>query len=304
MNDEAAFLRAMLDDPTDDTLRLAFADWLEERGDPRCELIRLTCKLTQAVEVPERMSLEARLRRLLHEGVQPVGPFWCNALGMKFAWVPPGTFLMGSPPDEEGRGEDEALHKVTLTGGFWMGVYPVTEGQWSAVKGDGSFTSEVAVEGVSWDDCQEFVRLLRQRDGINYRLPTEAEWEYACRAGTTTSFHFGNVTTRDEAKSFMALEEGTPVGSYPPNAFGLHDKHGMVWEWCQDWYDEYEPGDAVDPKGPVSGWRVVHRGGSWIDGDLRNFRSAKRLDGFTGDRRDIWGFRLCFSGFHPLPHGQ
>jgi uncharacterized protein (TIGR02996 family) len=291
--DEHAFHSAMLDDPADVLLRLAFADWLDEQGDPRGELLRLTLTLTQSVEVPGRRGLEGRLRGLLREGIQPVGPFWTNGLGMKFAWVPPGTFLMGSPVGEAGRGEDEVLHKVTLTSGFWMGVHPVTEGQWRAVMAGELGHSEVAMENVSWDDSQEFIRNLRQQDKTPYRLPTEAEWEYACRAGTTTPFHIGEIASRAEAESVMG-GEGTPVGKFTPNAFGLHDVHGMVWEWCQDFYGEYPRADAIDPKGPERGWRVVHRGGSWIDSP-QQCRSAKRLDGYTSHRGDVWGFRTCFS---------
>ncbi len=304
MNDEHAFAQAMQENPADVQLRLVFADWLEEQADPRAELLRLTHTLTQSVDIPGRPGMETRLRSLLNAGVQPTGPFWTNPLGMKFAWVPAGTFLMGSPPNEEGRRDDEILHKITLTKGFWMGVYPVTEEQWRAVMGDDpsldALEGVLPIEQVSWDDCQEFIRKWRERDAKPYRLPTEAEWEYACRAGTTTAFSFGDTISTDQAntnsrpRDSSAYSYAMPVGSFPPNAFGLYDMHGSVWEWCQDYYGEYPREDVVDPKGPESGWRVVHRGGSWID-PPQLCRSATRLDGGTTDANDIWGFRLCFS---------
>jgi len=136
MHDERGFLQAMLEHPEDKALRLVFADWLDERADPRGELIRLLHTLTQSVEVPDRIQLEDRLRTLLGSGVQPVGPFWTNAIGMKFAWIPPGTFMMGSPESEAGRGEDETQHRVVLTRGFWLAVHPVTHASWQKVTGE------------------------------------------------------------------------------------------------------------------------------------------------------------------------
>src|ERR1051326_8315661 len=134
-NEEAAFLQAMLADPHDLALRLVFADWLEERGDPRGELLRLTHTLTQAIDVPQRAQLESRMQALVHEGVPPIGPFWTNSVGMLFAWIPPGTFLMGSPPHEKDRFDNEAQHRVILTKGFFLGIHPVTKAQWQAITG-------------------------------------------------------------------------------------------------------------------------------------------------------------------------
>src|SRR5271156_3705070 len=135
MHDEQAFLQAMQENPEDTALRLVFADWLEERGDPRGELLRLLHTLTQAVEAPDRSKLEDRLRSLLAAGVQPVGPFVTNSIGMKFAWVPSGTFLMGSPEAEQARDDDETQHRVTLTQGLWLAVHQVTQACWRAVLG-------------------------------------------------------------------------------------------------------------------------------------------------------------------------
>ena len=201
-----------------------------------------------------------------------------NSIGMKFVWIPPGNFMMGSPKEEKERQDNETQHKVTLTKGFYMGVYTVTQEQWQEVMGNNPshFKGEknLPVEKVSWDDCQEFIKKLREKDKKPYRLPTEAEWEYACRAGTTTPFHFGETISTDQAnyngnfiygngKKGVYREKTTPVGSFPANAWGLHDMHGNVWQWCQDWYGDYPQKDVVDPQGPEKGevpcaaWRFV-----------------------------------------------
>ena len=203
MHNEDYFIQAMEDHPEDTALRLAFADWLGGHGDPRGELIQLLQTLTQAIELSGRAKLEERLRNLVASGVQPIGPFFMNSIGMRFAWIPAGTFLMGSPESEKKPVDIETQHKVTLTRGFYLGVYQVTQEQWQAVmdnnpshfKGEKNYP----VENVFWEDCQEFLRRLSIKDGDAYRLPTEAEWEYACRAGTTTSFYFGETISTDEA---------------------------------------------------------------------------------------------------------
>jgi formylglycine-generating enzyme required for sulfatase activity len=188
-----------------------------------------------------------------------------NSIGMKFVWIPPGSFMMGSPKGEKGRAANETQHKVTLTKGFFMGVYTVTQEQWKEVMGNNpSFfrgKKNLPVENVTWNDCQEFVKKLREKDKKAYRLPTEAEWEYACRAGTTTPFYFGETISTDQAnydgnsvygngKKGIYRGKTTPVGSFPPNAFGLYDMHGNLWQWCQDWGGEYPQKDVLDPQGP------------------------------------------------------
>ena len=247
---------------------------------------------------------------------------FANSLGMKFAWIPPGTFLMGSPTEEKHRNPIEIPHKVTLTKGFYMGVHPVTQDQWLKVMGGknpSGFDKEkmsdkeklsaaekllLPVESVSWNDCQEFIRKLQEMDMKPYRLPTEAEWEYACRAGTTTPFHFGETISPDQAnydgdfvygdgKKGPRRQRTTPVGSFPANAFGLHDMHGNVYQWCQDWYGDYPPRDVTDPKGPEKGLARVLRGGSWKSNPL-SCRSAERLRYEPGTRFHLYGFRVCF----------
>jgi formylglycine-generating enzyme required for sulfatase activity/tRNA A-37 threonylcarbamoyl transferase component Bud32 len=230
-----------------------------------------------------------------------------NPLGMKFAWIPPGNFMMGSPTEEIGREANEAQHKVTLTKGFYIGVNTVTQEQYETVigKNPSGFKGEknLPVETVSWDDCQEFVKKLREKDKKAYRLPTEAEWEYACRAGTTTPFHYGETISTDQAnyngepygngKKGVARGKTTPVGSFPANAFGLYDMHGNVWVWCQDWSGEYPQKDVVAPQGPGKGQDRVLRGGSWHYIPVY-CRSAFRFGNVPGSRNFNFGFRLCF----------
>src|SRR5579884_3927081 len=260
------FLDAIRRQPNDLDLRLVFADWLEEHDDPAGELLRLTHRLTRP-ETPseERPALEGRLRGLIAAGVRAPGPYARLGLGMAFVLVPPGWFVMGSPPDETGRDNDETQHPVTLTRGFWLGVLQVTQAQWNAVMPENPSDfpgDELPVEQVSWHDCQSFVAALGRREGRTYRLATEAEWEYACRAGTSSTFSFGDDIGTDLANydGNRAYGRGgrrgeyrqrtTPVGSFRPNAFGLYDMHGNVWEWVNDWYGSYPAAAVVDPGGP------------------------------------------------------
>jgi formylglycine-generating enzyme required for sulfatase activity len=239
------------------------------------------------------------------------GQVTTNSLGMKFAWIPPGTFQMGSPPGEEDRREEETQHPVKLTRGFYLGVNEVSQGQWRAVMGNNNSSEfkgdERPVEKVSWDECQEFCRKLSEKDGKRYRLPTEAEWEYACRAGTTTPFHLGETISTDEAnydgnytygkgQKGRDWQQTTPVGNYSANAWGLHDMHGNVAEWCQDRYGEYQGGEETDPQGPEVGDSRVVRGGSWNDGP-KLCRAAFRLGFGPSSRNDDVGFRVVLC--HP-----
>ena len=195
-----------------------------------------------------------------------------------------------------------------MTKGFYIGVYLVSQEQWKEIMGNNpsKFRGEknLPVDSVSWEDCQEFVKKLRHKDKKPYRLPSEAEWEYACRAGTTTPFHFGETISTDQANYFGEAVYGngkkglfrnktTPVGSFPANAWGLHDMHGNVYQWCQDWSGDYPQKDVVDPQGPDAGKYRVMRGGSWlfIPGDSR---SAHRYENGPGARYYLCGLRVCF----------
>jgi sulfatase modifying factor 1 len=265
---------------------LVLADWLEEHDDPlRAELVRLRQGLVEAgttrQDSPQRREQEARLLQLLVQGVKPCGPSQVLPLGkggeMNFTWIAPGSFLMGSPPSEEERSEDESQHRVTLTQGYWLGVTPVTQSQWQAVMGNHPSRfpgGDRPVEQVSWEDCQRFCARLKEKTGQTCRLPTEAQWEYACRAGTTTPFSFGETISTDQAnyngnytcgrdKKGVYRQQTTPMRSFPANAWGLYDMHGNVWEWCADWYGPYPEEDIKDPINPINGDVRVLRGGSW-----------------------------------------
>ena len=188
---------------------------------------------------------------------------------MQLNRIPAGTFVMGSPPTEQGRGNDERQFSVTISKPFYMGIHQVTQLQYLAVMGTNPSQNpgmNLPVEMVSWNDAVEFCKKLSEKTGRNVRLPTEAEWEYACRAGTVTAFNTGATLTMEQANfdgGRGRVERTSPVGSYAKNAAGLYDMHGNVWEWCSDWYAAYPEGAVVDPKGPDRGRGRVLRGGSW-----------------------------------------
>lgn len=206
---------------------------------------------------------------------------------------------MGSPSSEPERDSDENQHRVTLTKGFYMGVTEVTQGQWREIMGSNpsNFKGDnLPVEQVSWNDCQEFIRKLNLQEGGNkYRLPTEAEWEYACRAGSTSRFCFGDSDGSLEQYAWYNSNSSNkthPVAQKKPNEWGLYDMHGNVWEWCQDWFGDYPSGHVADPDGPSSGSFRVRRGGSWFS-YAGVCRSASRHDGTPGGRGGHLGFRLA-----------
>ncbi len=221
---------------------------------------------------------------------------------MKFAWIPPGWFLMGGPGDAE-----KPVHKVTITRGYWMGVSPVTQAQWAWVMGSGNRPSHFQgddrpVEQVSWDEAQVFLARMKELTGKPVRLPTEAEWEYACRAGTTTDYHSGNGENLLQEVAWFdhnSDEETHPVGQKKPNEWGLYDMHGNVWEWCQDLHDDQAyskrgPGNVSDPVNVHAGAARVLRGGSWGDSN-DDCRAASRGWDLPDARNDNYGFRVCFT---------
>ncbi|MEI6534561.1 MAG: formylglycine-generating enzyme family protein [Verrucomicrobiaceae bacterium] len=205
---------------------------------------------------------------------------------LDLVWIPPGEFVMGSSFDEDGRAPMESFrHPVRLTRGFWMGRYPVTQEQWERVTGGNpSYTKgpSLPVEQVNWSDCQNFLQQINsilESGHLTAALPTEAQWEYACRAGTQTRYYLGdNVHDLDRTGWFSGNSgyKPHPVGQKEKNKFGLHDMHGNVWQWCQDWMDAYPRTPSVDPTGPDSGNARVLRGGSW-GSDQDACRSACRF---------------------------
>ena len=264
---------------------------------------------------------------------------------LELALIPAGTYMMGSPATEKNRGDDEVQHRVTISRPFYLGIHEVTQAQYRAVTGTNPSRfrgDDHPVENVSWDDAAEFCRKLSAKTGRKARLPTEAEWEYACRAGTTAAYYHGNDpdglarvgnVADAEAKKYVRAKKWinisandgyglttAPVGKFRPNAWGLYDMHGNVWEWCSDWYGVYpqevatdpqEPSNAAyrtvwnrrrdgehsqetatDPQGPSNGAYRVLRGGSWNNG-ADYCRSAKRLNNLPAYRRNGIGFRVA-----------
>jgi formylglycine-generating enzyme required for sulfatase activity len=218
-----------------------------------------------------------------------------NSVGMKLVLIPKGTFTMGSPVEEVGSNNDEQQHQVTVSKDYYLGVTEVTQGQYEKVMGVNpsyfqkrvirkSDSSMYPVEQVWWENAVEFCKRLSElpeekKAGRVYRLPTEAEWEYACRAGSKTAFYFGDDSELIGAYAWHPANSGDqthPVGEKKPNAWGLYDMHGNVWEWCSDWYGDYPEGAVTDPVGPEEGSYRVYRGGSWCY-ELAYCRSASRF---------------------------
>jgi len=272
-----------------------------------------------------------------------------NSIGMKLVLIPAGEFMMGSPEGEEGRNADEQQHRVRITKPFYLGVHEVTLGQFMKFYHQANYKTEAERDGkggfghtddgkewkispefvawntgfpqtmdhpavnVSWNDAVAFCQWLSRKEGKTYRLPTEAEWEYACRAGTTTRYYVGddtealvrvgNVADATAKAKFsdwktVSSNDGyvftAPVGRFQPNAFGLYDLHGNVWEWCSDWYGSgyYEESPADDPTGPRSGeFRVMRGGSGWFD--PRTTGSAIRYHGAPAYRGYHIGFRVA-----------
>lgn len=232
-----------------------------------------------------------------------------GGITLNMVLIPGGTFMMGSPEHEEERHEDESpQHQVTVPE-FWIGRFQITQAQWQVVAALPKVERDLAsdpslfkgdrrpVERVSWHDVQEFCARLTRHTGRCYRLPSESEWEYACRANTTTAYSFGNSFSEKAANYNPVVGETSVVGHYPPNGFGLHDMHGNVWEWClDDWHDNYDkaPDDGTAWITDSSSAKKVRRGGSW-DCDPRHSRSAYRFGNETFFCDDNTGFRVCCS---------
>jgi uncharacterized protein (TIGR02996 family) len=316
---EQALLQALHADPCDLVTWAALADCLEERGEgERAELLRLS-RLSPAGK-KARSAAEERVRELLAAGVAPCVPILENSIGMRFALIPPGTFRMDSPPKEKERREDEGpQHEVQISRPFYLSVYPVTQAQYQKVtrrkpsyfrpggggkdEVQGLDTADFPVECVSWEDAAAFCKKLSEKaeEKRLHLLPSEAQWEYACRGGApaSTPFHYGASLSSTQANfdgnypyggaaKGPYLQRTSKVGSYKANAWGLYDMHGNVWEWCADWYaeDYYAESDKEDPKGPKSGTARVLRGGSWY------CRAAVRDGSEPGVRCFDVGFRV------------
>ncbi|MES9858750.1 MAG: formylglycine-generating enzyme family protein [Sedimenticola sp.] len=208
----------------------------------------------------------------------------------RLRWIPPGEFMMGSPVDEKGRFDNETQHKVTLSQGYWLGETSCTRAFWHAVMG-GETEGDPAlpVNQISWDSTRDFFEQLKEHlPGLAWGLPSEAQWEYACRARTETAYWWGDEMDEKYANSSSIK----PEAAMPPNTFGLHSMSGNLYEWCADWMDDYPAGPVVDPTGPDQGHERVLRGGSWFSSG-RFLRSATRYGIEPGERNDSFGLRLA-----------
>ena len=230
-----------------------------------------------------------------------------NGVTIALVLIPAGKFMMGSPEKEFARETDEERHEVTLSRPFYMGTTEVTQEQYEAVMGvnpSGFKGAKHPVEKVTWHDAISFCRKLSEKTGKTYRLPTEAEWEYACRAGSTTPFNTGPTLDTDDAnydgnyvygdgRKGVYRQKTMPTGSFRPNAWGLYDMHGNVYEWCFDWFQAYPSAAVVDPKPDIDmNFSRVQRGGGWAN-EPASCRSANRTLSNPGAARNQVGFRVC-----------
>ena len=287
-----------------------------ERGDgvPADKMTALAYYLVAFKKDPKNEALKKRIaalggERFLPGGGGVSGKLFVADLGcgvkLELVQVSAGTFMMGSPDGEEGRGGDESRVRVRITEPFYLGKTEITQVQWESVMGNNPSYVEgdnLPVERVSWDEAMEFCRKLTERERSagrllrdwKYTLPTEAQWEYACRAGTTTAYCTGN-SSGDLARAGWYYVNGGgkthPVGKKMPNAWGLYDMHGNVWEWCLDWYDSRLQG-GDNPTGPKSGSSRVRRGGGWSF-IAQSCRSAYRGYRSPVSRSNGLGFRVA-----------
>ena len=285
-----------------DRLRLAIRYGFEQRGLP----------------VPDGLIPSPTTSDASRSTADPLSPF-TNSINMEFILIPAGEFMMGTPRHQldaiAGDNEDYRLwienetpqHRVVISEPFYMGKYPVTQAEWQAIMGDNPsrFKGDTRpVENVSWDDVQAFIRKLNEHEGVrHYRLPTEAQWEYACRARSTTLWHFGD--NKAQLVEYAWYDENSddethPVGQKKPNAWGLYDMHGNVFEWCQDWFDKvyYRKSPDTHPHAPDAGADRALRGGSWAHPE-QIARAAHRHAVDPRGRAVNFGFRCLSSGREP-----
>ncbi len=303
---------------------IAFVFWPEPKPDMQEPAKKVIPEPVKTQPVPESLQEETPEKPAKTDKPEQT---ITNSVGMMFAYIRPGTFTMGSPETEKGRDSDEKQHKVTLTKGFYMQTTEVTVGQWRAFVKDTGYNTDAEKEGwawgykagswgkqkgyhwynpgfiqadthpvtcVSWNDAQAFINWLNKKEGEAYRLPTEAEWEYSCRAGTDTAYYFGSDSSQLGEYAWYWNNSGQkthPVAKKKPNKWVLYDMHGNVWEWCQDYYYASYPFSPVTDPVKKKGSNRVLRGGSW-GGNAQYCRSARRIRDASGNSRIIVGFRL------------
>jgi formylglycine-generating enzyme required for sulfatase activity len=264
-------------------------------------------KKEEELQARERVVVQGRKIETVNTTVVPkqIPDSYTNSLGIEFILVPAGEFMMGAvPQDKEADDDEKPQHKVRITKPFYMGKYPVTQEEWEKLMGNNPSEFKKAgkrapVETVSWNDCQEFIKKLNQKEGKTYRLPTEAEWEYSARGGVSggsTIYTYGDDVSKLGDYAWYDGNSGNtthPVGQKKPNSLGLYDMMGNVREWCGDWYDEeyYKNSPSSDPKGADKGEYRVLRGGSWRI-NAGNSRLSLRGNDYPDSRYDLNGFRL------------
>ncbi len=235
-----------------------------------------------------------------------------NSIGMGLVLIPAGALTMGSPEEEGGRHPNETQHKVTISEPYYLGMFEVTQHEYQKVTGTNPSSIKGAkhpVETLCWEDavsfCTKLTELPEEKSaGREYRLPTEAEWEYACRSGGETAFSFGDSAELLPEHAWFAenaQNKHHPVGQKKPNQWGLYDMHGNVCEWCDDWYGDYPAGATTDPQGPFRGSDRVIRGGSWVVANKTYIRSAKRFTYVPIDRSVLLGFRVVLNAKSQQP---
>ncbi len=226
-----------------------------------------------------------------------------NSIGMKLVLIPADAFTMGSPEEDVGRHPNERQHKVTISEPYYLGQFEVTQEEYEKVTGSNPSSIKGArhpVETLGWEDAVSFCKKLSELPeekaaGREYRLPTEAEWEYACRAGSETPYSFGESAKPLHEHAWFAensQNQHHPAGGKKPNRWDLYDMHGNVYEWCDDWFDDYPSRSVIDPQGPIRGTERVIRGGSWVVANESHFRSAQLSNYKPKDRSPLLGFRV------------
>ena len=223
-----------------------------------------------------------------------------NGVDLEMVLIPPGKFMMGSSLTESNREINELLHEVIISKPFYLGKYEVTQEQWVSIiskNPSANLDPKLPVENISWNNCQEFITKLNKKTDGRFLLPSEAEWEFSCRAGTVSNFYFGNKIQPEDANFLESNIGKTSIATnYKPNAFGLHNMHGNLWEWCSDWYGDYIVDDIIDPLGPKTGDRRVLRGGSY---GLPAYKHSSAMRGFKDPNlhNEFGGIRLCSRKF-------
>jgi uncharacterized protein (TIGR02996 family) len=311
MNRDRFYLEAALfADPSDHVGWAALADWYEENDQlAQAELLRLQIWLTDHLDHPDRLAKERRQCQLIANKVEPACVFYDiplrKSLSIRFSLIPPGQFYMGNDVTNSARGEEGPRHKVLLTRPFLIAITPITQSQWFAVMRNRPSMQrgpKRPVDSVHWEDCQNFCTTLTERIGHKVRLPTEAEWEYACRAGISADYYSGFTMEDLERVAWFQHLATTNVGQHQPNGWGLYDMLGNVWEWTADAYRNY-PSRATPRRNPRFNRRSSYRAarGGGFSNPAACCRSSTRICFAAAGRNHFIGFRPVLDWPVPVP---